>query len=52
MSDPLLLIDDWPGLGSGQHSENTRKHHDWIKLLCLTIKSLQDKIVKFLSNIP
>ncbi|CAF0917391.1 unnamed protein product [Brachionus calyciflorus] len=41
MSDPLALLDNWPSTGQGNHSDLTKRHHDWFKSLTAAIKSLQ-----------
>lgn len=43
MSNPIELVDSWPSLGSGNHSDGTKRHHDWIKSLSISFKLLQAK---------
>lgn len=43
MSNPIDLVDKWPSLGSGNHSDGTKRHHDWIKSLSVSFKLLQAK---------
>jgi hypothetical protein len=44
MSNPIDLIDDWPSIGSGKHSELTKRHDDWIKQLAIELKKLQSEL--------
>jgi hypothetical protein len=44
MSNPIDLIDDWPSIGSGKHSELTKRHDDWIKQLAIEVKKLQSEL--------
>jgi hypothetical protein len=41
MTDILELLDSWPGVGSGKHSELTLRHHEWIKSLASAVKILK-----------
>ena len=44
MSDPLTLIECWPSMGQGNHSDATKRHHEWLKSLANTIIALQKKV--------
>ncbi len=44
--NPIDLLADWPTLGSGNHSDATRKHHDWVKQLSTTVKELRNKGIR------
>ncbi|CAF1126939.1 unnamed protein product [Brachionus calyciflorus] len=44
MTDPIILLDNRPSIGQGNHPDATKKHHDWIKSLVTTIQAIQLKI--------
>ena len=52
MNDPLQIVDNWPSFGHGNHSEVTKRHHEWIRSISITVKALQlrAEIVKLKNN--
>ena len=44
MDEEPFSLENWPDLGSGAHSENTRKHHRWLKNVSNMIKSLVERV--------
>ncbi|CAF0708880.1 unnamed protein product [Brachionus calyciflorus] len=44
MTDPISLIDNWPSIGQGNHSDATKKHHEWLKSIAVTVKALKFRI--------
>jgi hypothetical protein len=42
--DPLDLLDNWPPLGQGQHSETTKRGHEWFRLLAIRVMGLNERV--------
>lgn len=43
--DPFKLVSNWPSMGQGKHSLNSRNHHEWIRVICDTINDMKKRIV-------
>ena len=44
MSNPLDLIDNWPQLGQGQHSQATQRFNDFLLSISITAKYLVKRV--------
>lgn len=44
VENPVTLTDKWPSLGSGSHSDATKRHHEWFKYLACTVKDLVARV--------
>ena len=44
--DPIESLLTWPSLGSGNHSEPTKRFDKWIKSLASTVKSIRDRVTE------
>ena len=43
-SDPIEQLLTWPALGSGNHSEPTKRFDKWIKSLATSMKSILERV--------
>ena len=42
--NPLLLVNNWQGLGSGNHAQYAQRHDDWIKELSIEFLKLRSEM--------